>query len=184
MMGNLKVKTTPLRQSRPAVEGSISCCLFLVTGFNRLNQFNFITYVSTWQAFIDQPVFSLIVCYNKRNLEGSLSELIFLALRSASHRISKIVAPLSFHFLPCNISSWLRKQSNQCKSLPFQPASLSFINNRSKISLFYYPLKIEREKSKYSLFRFDFECYFHSNPKIFQSQERYIHGISLTGTYL
>ena len=70
-MGNLKVKTTPLRQSRPAVEGSISRCLFLVTGFNRLNQFNFITYVSTWQAFIDQPVFSLIVCYNKRNLEGS-----------------------------------------------------------------------------------------------------------------
>ncbi|KDO40725.1 hypothetical protein CISIN_1g041221mg [Citrus sinensis] len=66
-MGNLKVKTTSLRQSRPAVERSISRCLFLVTGFNRLNQFNFITYVFTWQAFIDQPIFSLIVCSNKQS---------------------------------------------------------------------------------------------------------------------
>ena len=74
-MGNLMLKTTPLRQSRPAVEGSISRCLFFVTGFNHLNHFTFITYISTWQVFIDQPVISLIVCYNKRNLEGSISIL-------------------------------------------------------------------------------------------------------------
>ena len=71
-MGNLMVKTTPLCQSRPTVEGIILRCLFLVTGFNRLNQFNFITYISTWQAFIDQQIISLIVCYNKSNLEGSI----------------------------------------------------------------------------------------------------------------